>query len=566
MEDNSFNIRDHQKFIPTNILSKAKKLIVRECDEEEKGKFVAYVDDKDESRDVAIRVDARGMITEMQCDCTAGGKLCIHLAALIRHISDQKKEKRSRIQKSAKNPFETVLEEADEKAIREWLAEMLSKHQDLQLNFLSRFSKTIKTYTPEEVASLSLQGRKAIIKSRKKADASEIKRIVGLWEELLSPVIDSYLSDPASRNGFEAFRAVIFTTSHHMWELRITGSRMEKFIGFAMDKLNGKLPALQDEDVWHQSTEYLLDWVSTEPTVLSQYILEKICQLSVNAPFERRVGFARRLLDKYSANKDFRDGSQYKSRTLLIKMADECGIFGDYVFLFPPITWENEYNTAIVRSLIGLEMYERAEKICLEQIQKNTEIKYDRPYQQLLKEIYKGKGDLERYYMIVQDLLPITFDINEYEELMAYYARKGIDSPISQQMLDISREEVLTGNMAAAPILYRILEQERNYEVMIEYFSILPCCYPEWVDGFREMFARNPKGVLMGLVNKNDATFHYLGKSQQDRQDKAIIQLFELVSEAYEPDVIHRAIETKRKGNYYQYGSRFVHYVIAGRL
>jgi hypothetical protein len=566
MEDNSFNIRDHQKFIPTNILSKAKKLIVRECDEEEKGKFVAYVDDKDESRDVAIRVDARGMITEMQCDCTAGGKLCIHLAALIRHISDQKKEKRSRIQKSAKNPFETVLEEADEKAIREWLAEMLSKHQDLQLNFLSRFSKTIKTYTPEEVASLSLQGRKAIIKSRKKADASEIKRIVGLWEELLSPVIDSYLSDPASRNGFEAFRAVIFTTSHHMWELRITGSRMEKFIGFAMDKLNGKLPALQDEDVWHQSTEYLLDWVSTEPTVLGQYILEKICQLSVNAPFERRVGFARRLLDKYSANKDFRDGSQYKSRTLLIKMADECGIFGDYVFLFPPITWENEYNTAIVRALIGLEMYERAEKICLEQIQKNTEIKYDRPYQQLLKEIYKGKGDLERYYMIVQDLLPITFDINEYEELMAYYARKGIDSPISQQMLDISREEVLTGNMAAAPILYRILEQERNYEVMIEYFSILPCCYPEWVDGFREMFARNPKGVLMGLVNKNDATFHYLGKSQQDRQDKAIIQLFELVSEAYEPDVIHRAIETKRKGNYYQYGSRFVHYVIAGRL
>jgi hypothetical protein len=566
MEDNSFNIRDHQKFIPTNILSKAKKLIVRECDEEEKGKFVAYVDDKDESRDVAIRVDARGMITEMQCDCTAGGKLCIHLAALIRHISDQKKEKRSRIQKSAKNPFETVLEEADEKAIREWLAEMLSKHQDLQLNFLSRFSKTIKTYTPEEVASLSLQGRKAIIKSRKKADASEIKRIVGLWEQLLSPVIDSYLSDPASRNGFEAFRAVIFTTSHHMWELRITGSRMEKFIGFAMDKLNGKLPALQDEDVWHQSTEYLLDWVSTEPTVLGQYILEKICQLSVNAPFERRVGFARRLLDKYSANKDFRDGSQYKSRTLLIKMADECGIFGDYVFLFPPITWENEYNTAIVRSLIGLEMYERAEKICLEQIQKNTEIKYDRPYQQLLKEIYKGKGDLERYYMIVQDLLPITFDINEYEELMAYYARKGIDSPISQQMLDISREEVLTGNMAAAPILYRILEQERNYEVMIEYFSILPCCYPEWVDGFPEMFARNPKGVLMGLVNKNDATFRYLGKSQQDRQDKAIIQLFELVSEAYEPDVIHRAIETKRKGNYYQYGSRFMHYVISGRL
>src|SRR5271156_4676146 len=85
-------LKNYAAALPADLLLQAKKNKVRECDETEKGHFVAYVDDGNESFDVSLTIKAGNEITHHTCECNSG-VFCRHKAALIAHIANGKKVK-----------------------------------------------------------------------------------------------------------------------------------------------------------------------------------------------------------------------------------------------------------------------------------------------------------------------------------------------------------------------------------------------------------------------------------------------------------------------------------------
>lgn len=566
MNKKAWPLSSYKEQISSSLLAKAKKFKVRECDEQEKGRYIAYVDEDDLTRDVSLTINPQGEITDHTCDCQIGGKLCMHIATLILHLATKKVALKTRGRKAVKAPFETALEEVTDTDLRAWLFEILQKNKDLQLNFLSRFTKSAQTYTPEAVVALTLQGRKAIIKSKKKADTSELKRMIALWEELHAPVIESYLTDPISVSGYEAFYTIIRSVGINLLDLHATVTRVEQYMGFVIGKLFDVLKITGDEKVWKASTGFLIQTIAQEMTILAHLMLDKLYKFFTELSPDRKTDLAQRLLHKYGSNKSFRDKSEYRSRTLIIKMADESNIFKDHIDLFPARTYENEYNTALIRAMININMYEEVEDLCHEQIDKNVESKYDLIYNLLLRELYRKSEDAIMYSIMSKELFAHTFDYDDYLLFLKEDEDDGSKKETREIAIENAREGIFDNNTKANDFLYRLLESEGDTQEMIRQYSTLPNCYPEWYSAFKIMYEQNPDGLLKGLLNKRDNSDFGTTKSWREQQYKAIILIRNLIIDHYDEKKWKAALTAARKNPNIAYSNKLFLYMTEGIL
>lgn len=566
MNKKALPLSSYKEQISSSLLAKAKKFTVRECDEEEKGRFIAYVDEGDLTRDVSLTINAQGEVTDHTCDCQIGGKLCMHIAALIIYVTNKKVSTKTRGRKAVKAPFETALEEVTDTDLRAWLLEILRNNKDLQLNFLSRFTKSVQTFTPDAVILLTLQGRKAIIKSKKKADTSELKRMISLWEQLHAPVIESYLNDPTSATGYEAFYTIIKSVGINMLDVNATVNRVDQFIGHVTGKLFDVLRITGDEKVWKASTGFLIRSIEREMTILAHMMLNRLYKFFTELSPDRKADLARQLLEKYAKVKSFRDKSEYKSRSLIIQMADESKLFKDYAVAFPAITYENEYNTALVMAMINAEMYDEAEDLCREQIDKNVEAKYDLPYEMLLRELYRKSGDDVMYLIMSKELFSYTFDYDDYLLFLKEDPDEASQKEVRENAIEHAREGIIDNNTKANLFLYTLLESTGDAQEMILQYSTLPNCYPEWCHCFQKMFEKDPGGLLSGLLNKRDYGDHGTMKIWREHQYKAIVQLRQLIMQHYEEKTWKAAINAARKKPIVAYSNKLLMYMTSGIL
>ena len=490
----------------------------------------------------------------------------MHIAALIIHVANKKVSTKTRGRKAVKAPFETALEELTDTDLRAWLLEILRNNKDLQLNFLSRFTKSVQTYTPDAVVALTLQGRKAIIKSKKKADTSELKRMIALWEQLHAPVIESYLTDPTSASGFEAFYTVIKSVGINLLDVNATVTRVDQFIGHVTEKLFDALKITGDEKVWKTSTGFLIQAIAQEMTILAHMMLDRLYKFFTELSPERKTDLAQRLLHKYGSNKSFRNKSEYRSRTLIIKMADESNIFKDHIDVFPALTYENEYNTALIRAMINAGMYDEVESLCHEQIEKNVESKYDLIYNLLLRELYRKSEDEIMYSIMSKELFAHTFDYDDYLLFLKEDEDDASKKETREIAIENAREGIFDNNTKANHFLYRLLESEGDIQEMIRQYSTLPNCYPEWYSAFQIMYEQNPDGLLKGLLNKRDNSDFGTTKSWREQQYKAIILIRNLIMDYYDEKTWKAALNSAKKNPNIAYSNKLFLYMTEGIL
>lgn len=62
---------NYKTALPKELLSQSKKATIRECDETEKGHFVAYADEGSDSFDVSLTISNK-TIKAHSCDCNTG--------------------------------------------------------------------------------------------------------------------------------------------------------------------------------------------------------------------------------------------------------------------------------------------------------------------------------------------------------------------------------------------------------------------------------------------------------------------------------------------------------------
>src|SRR5580704_2558791 len=86
-------LKNYATTLSKDLILLSKKNKVRECDETEKGHFVAYVDDGSDSFDVSLTVKAGNKIALHTCDCDSNISFCRHKAALLIHLATGEKTK-----------------------------------------------------------------------------------------------------------------------------------------------------------------------------------------------------------------------------------------------------------------------------------------------------------------------------------------------------------------------------------------------------------------------------------------------------------------------------------------
>jgi hypothetical protein len=161
------NLKNYTTSLPKELLKLAEKNIVRECDEIEKGRYVAYVDEGEDSYDVSLTILKNGEIKMAECDCKNNKIFCRHKTALLLFITGAKKEKKPAKVKAKANKSDALLEDTALHELKDWVKNLLLKNPDIELAFVHHFSAKNHLFTAEEIEKLTNDAVKAVVKNKK---------------------------------------------------------------------------------------------------------------------------------------------------------------------------------------------------------------------------------------------------------------------------------------------------------------------------------------------------------------------------------------------------------------
>src|SRR5690606_6691191 len=109
------------KSLGKELIRSASKCEVRECDETERGHFIAYVDEGKDTFDVTVQLDEEQQFVAQNCDCKSTRKICQHKAALMLHLAGRTETKSKTVKKVKAKESEILADAAEPAAILAWL-------------------------------------------------------------------------------------------------------------------------------------------------------------------------------------------------------------------------------------------------------------------------------------------------------------------------------------------------------------------------------------------------------------------------------------------------------------
>ncbi len=238
-------------------ISKATKFPVRELEEEEKGQFIAFVDEGEHSHDVSITVQG-DEVKEMNCDCGETSGNCLHKIAVLIALSTSKSDEgtSSKVKvggrKKKLSESEELMLTMDKDVLTSWLSEVFKKNKPLEQQFLLTFSAKEVVYTKAQVIEITEQAIFSVAGKRKTLEAAKIKKILDLLTIALEPInqfVVTNISKPVANEIFTGFLDTIYA-----FDKRII--HYSKRIGIYVDKYIEKhalsINIIQDEKVWEE--------------------------------------------------------------------------------------------------------------------------------------------------------------------------------------------------------------------------------------------------------------------------------------------------------------------------
>ncbi|AZB22308.1 hypothetical protein EG338_09625 [Kaistella haifensis] len=131
------NIIDLESQFSKQKINKAKKLSLREIEEDKKNNFICFIDEGEESYDVQISINEKLEIIDSSCDCSDQG-FCNHLLALAIHIfeiKNNKPTKKTKLKAKKISEAELAIENLNSEEIKGWILEFFKKIKRQKFNF-----------------------------------------------------------------------------------------------------------------------------------------------------------------------------------------------------------------------------------------------------------------------------------------------------------------------------------------------------------------------------------------------------------------------------------------------
>jgi hypothetical protein len=121
----------------------------------------------------------------------------------------------------------------------------------------------------------------------------------------------------------------------------------------------------------------------------------------------------------------------------------EMNILENELEHFEPIQYNNQYNLLLIQKLIEYGQINKAEEFAEKQISNNVYPEYNVPYLSLLKKIYTQTGEENKKMEIIEKLLPLTYEKEDYlwlyEKLETEEDKKNWRSKIKIRSLNAMR-------------------------------------------------------------------------------------------------------------------------------
>ncbi|MDR6737198.1 SWIM zinc finger family protein [Sphingobacterium sp. 2149] len=451
-------------------LTQAKKLIVRELEEVEvKGNFVAYVDEAEESYDINVQLD-KEVVVGHSCDCGRRDSYCIHQIAILLMLSSEK-ESPSATKKSSKpakgkkvKESEQLLLMLEQEVLASWLLELFKSNKDIELQFLMKFGKNKQEYKETDVAKTLKDTVVSVVGKRKKIEASEVKKIIQLWEKALDPFWEYLALNIGNERIIDLFSAVHQAVLDLEYKFFYTGTRFRKFIETGNSKIAGIIAHVDSDIQWVALTNSYWDKMWSEQNSEGG-MLELFIQIYESSSTERKRLLADKIEDLITSLLEGRYHMSVAVDSFFLDVLLENNMFDDSADYFVPRQWEAKFNLKLIEAIRDHDP-NKAIDYCNRVIAGNVNSTYNDPFLEILEDIYADSGDFSKLASIKMEKFSSAPNIVDYVFIMDHSNDEELKKKFRTRTLSMLRNNM--GYAGSDELYFRILEYEKNYKKMLE--------------------------------------------------------------------------------------------------
>lgn len=383
------------KSAPSTIAQKAKILgnKVRELEEIEKRKFIAFVDDGPDSFDVAINLsaDAKSVATHT-CDCEDGDGFCAHQYAVLSKIKDGPSESTDsitikKLRKKKLTEVEIILDEVSDTDLRSWLQAELAVNKELEFKFKSAFIKTENRLTAKDFDAKCTEIIKTTLGKRKTIDPSLLPRILDLVNIVIENADSVFGNQLVSNDSYELQVAIGKFHAEIQYMLKKTTTRVVTNYKKITEKIGAHILLLPMADQ--------ISYFSSFATYLDQngqniqFAFQQFIDLLSNLPDEV-------LVTTMSTFSTYKSAFSKLEQTTLISLLDEVekrDLFSKTSDFFETKRYENAYNLRLMSLLLKVGKYKKVISFCAKAVKENHHAIYSIPYLKLMIPAMEATGE-----------------------------------------------------------------------------------------------------------------------------------------------------------------------------
>ena len=550
------SLGNYKTSLPKELLKKAENNKVRECDEAEKRHFVAYVDEADETFDVSLTFSPAGKVVNQSCDCKNSNFFCSHKTALLVHIA-----KGAKITQSVKakkiSKAEALLDEAEPNDLKEWVRDLLRNNKDIELSFAHYFSAKEQQYTPTEVVKLTDEAVKAVVKSKKNIDPTQLKKLVELWKTVHSPIVKMYLANVTDENAFINFHTIMETCLAVDYKLNTSSNRIVKYLEDLLQQSTEVINNLFKDEAWKTAISHFTENVYNKDAIRLHYLNHLKNIISISNETRRNI-----LIDQLATLYKEKSGvpaiNIHHFTKFLFSTVEEYGLTDKYFLLFEPITFDNEFNLKLIRIFIGHGELNTAKEFCEKQINVNFREEYNIPYLQFLKEIYVLENDERNLTQVLSQLLPHTYSFEDFIYIYDRISNVEEQKKWKAKVLARARTASKNYNRGATEFVFRLFDAEKRYLKMIENIDT-KTPYSIILEYFHPMASASKESLLLAIIKKNDDYFKLDGIDESE----CFPQLLAAISTYFTKEFLITTIKQVAKQSYYSRPNSFIEYVLS---
>lgn len=550
-----------QTELPKSLLQKAAKCTVRECDETGKGLFEAYVDENEQSYDVRLRTGRGKEVSEHRCDCGSADAFCRHQAALLLYLAGNTAKKKAAVKgkKVKQSKTDELLQAADVSDLKAWISELLNKNKDLALAFVQHFGEKKTAYTPAEAGDLTAEAVKSVVKNRTRVEQAELKKIVALWSDVHRPIVDAYAGNLTSEAAFAAFHAVLDACHHFAGKLNATGVKISNYVEGLLNPLVEPIAQLFADKAFETATGFYHQHTAQGEHYLRLHYLRHLLKVLLLSTPERLTAGAAKLVQQYEnlCTKQNRYNPDYTKA--LFDFLESNHLLARYLSVFRPLHYDNAFNMRLLEQLVMAGELDQATTYAKAQIKGNYREEYNLPYLELLKKIYRLQNNEEALAGVIADLLPFTFNFDDYLFLYNRMPEGEAKTKWRTKLLNRAKNSAdeMNGGLA---FYFRLLHYEKNYTKMVGAINAYTP-YSIILQYFEPMVQTEPKKLLTVILEKIDNdSWEYEADQHQD--EHAVFTALQVAMEkSFGKDALLQAIKQVQKNQFYYRANAFVYFL-----